>query len=166
MELNVEGITEEIYGLWLNGFPQSVIPVMNGSECQVIQMGFDLERIKNFAIRPGKQRYTIFVKVSNDKEYDIYREHLITLVKILIMDKSSQCQCVTVFIVSDRYEDYKNELCSFFTMSTSYLCINHFGERQVLLTNFAMACFGVNITEFFMKSGKWLTGKVKSFRNS
>ena len=166
MELNVEGITEEEYGLWLNGFSQSVIPVMDESECQVIQMGFDLERVKNFAISPGKLRYTLFVKVSNDKEYDIYREHLITLVKILIMDTSAQCQCVTVFIVSARYEDYKNELCSFFTTSTSYLRINHFGERQVLLTNFSMAFLGVSVTEFFIKSGKWLTRKVKTLRNN
>ena len=166
MELNVEGITEEEYGLWLNGFPQTLIPEMEEEECQIIQMGFDLERIKNFSIRPGKQKYTIFVKVSNDKEYDIYREHLITLVKILIMDKSAQCQGVTVFIVSARYEDYKNELCSFFTMSTSYLCINHFGERQVLLTNFAVTLFGVSITEFVIKSFKRLTRKVKLLRNS
>lgn len=166
MELKVEGITEEEYGLWLNGFPQSTIPVMDESECQVIHMGFDLERVKNFSIRPGKRRYTLFVKVSNDKEYDIYREHLITLVKILIMDKSAQCECVTVFIVSARYEDYKNELCSFFTMSTSYLRINHFGEKRVLLTNLSMTLLGVNITEFFIKSVKWFTEKVKALRNS
>ncbi len=166
MELKVEGITEEEYGLWLNGFPQSTIPAMDEAEYQVIHMGFDLERAKNFSIRPDKRRYTLFVKVSNDKEYDTYREHLITLVKILIMDKSAQCESVTIFIVSARYEDYKNELCSFFTMSTSYLRINNFGEKGVLLTNFSMALLGVNITEFFIKSKKWLKGKVKALRNS
>ncbi|SQK72413.1 hypothetical protein [Tatumella ptyseos] len=52
MELKVEGITEEEYGLWLNGFPQSTIPPMDEAEYQVIHMGFDLERAKNFSIRP------------------------------------------------------------------------------------------------------------------
>ncbi|GAA0492697.1 hypothetical protein [Tatumella punctata] len=164
MELQVEGVSEEEYGLWLNGHDQTRIPELNREISQVLLLGFDMEKVKNFSVDLETKIYAIFVKVSNDKEYDTYREHLITLIKILLMDDSRPDRSVTVFIVSAKHEDYKNELWSFFNMSTRYLRVRHFGEYRALLNNVSMIFLGVTITENFKKLIKLVKKKISSIR--
>ncbi|WP_294900318.1 hypothetical protein [Tatumella sp. UBA2305] len=164
MELKVEGVSEEEYGLWMNGGKQTRIPAINKQQSQVLLLGFDMEKVKNFAIHLHCTTHAIFVKVNNDKEYDTYREHLITLIKMLVLDDSTPDRQVMVFIVSAKHEDYKNELWSFFNMSTRYLRIQHFGEYWALLNNLAMIFPGVTITEHYKRAVKLLRKKINSLR--
>lgn len=163
MELKVEGVSEEEYGLWINGSMQTRIPEMN-KQSQVLLLGFDREKVKNFSIDLQCAVYAIFVKVNNDKEYDTYREHLITLIKMLVLDDSKSERHVKVFIVSSRHEDYKNELWSFFNMSTRYLRVKHFGEYCALLNNLAMIFPGVTTTERCKRVVKLLRKKIDLLR--
>lgn len=164
MELKVEGVSEEEYGLWMNGSMQTRIPVINQQQSQVILLGFDMEKVKNFSIDLKCKSHAIFVKLNNDKEYDTYREHLITLVKMLVLDDSIPDRHVMVFIVSVKHEDYKNELWSFFNMSTRYLRVQHFGEYRALLNNLAMIFPGVTITEKCKKALKLIRKKINALR--
>ncbi len=164
MELKVEGISEEEYGLWRNGSVQTRIPIIDKQQSQILLLGFDMEKVKNFVIDLQTTTYAIFVKVSNDKEYDTYREHLITLIKMLILEDSNIKPHVMVFIVSAKHEDYKNELWSFFNMSTRYLRVKHFGEYLALLNNAAMIFPGVTTTETVKRTMKWLKKKINSLR--
>jgi len=164
MELKVEGVSEEEYGLWMNGSKQTRVPAINNQQSQVLLLGFDMEKVKNFAINLQCTTYAIFVKVNNDKEYDTYREHLITLIKMLVLDDSTPDRHVMVFIVSAKHEDYKNELWSFFNMSTRYLRVQHFGEYRALLNNLVMIFPGVTITERYKRAVKLLRKKINSLR--
>ena len=164
MELKVEGVSEEEYGLWMNGSKQTRIPGINKQQSQVLLLGFDMEKVKNFSINLQCTTYAIFVKVNNDKEYDTYREHLITLIKMLVLDDSTPDRHVMVFIVSAKHEDYKNELWSFFNMSTRYLRVQHFGEYRALLNNLVMIFPGVTITERYKRAVKLLRKKINSLR--
>ncbi len=164
MELKVEGISEEEYGLWMNGNKKTRIPAINQQQSQILLLGFDMEKVKNFSIDLHCCHYAIFVKVNNDKEYDTYREHLITLIKMLVLDDSQPDRHVMVFIVSAKHEDYKNELWSFFNMSTRYLRVQHFGEYRALLNNLAMIFPGVTITEICKRAVKLFRKKINSLR--
>lgn len=156
MNLSVEGVTEEEYGLWRNDSTLTKIPMLLSKPYIVVNMGFDLELTKNFDLDLTGSHYLVFVKVSNNKEYDIYREHLITLVKMLILSKKNEQFDVDIFIVSAKHDDYRNELWSFFNMSNSYTRVAHLGERGAILKNICMGYLGVKKTESLLKLYGWL----------
>lgn len=148
MKTLVKGVSEEEYGLWINNGKSHNIEEINHKNTFVTYIGFELENSKNFQIDIECINQVIFLKVHNDRTYDIYREHLITLIKVMILN--SKLYNITIFIVSDKSEDYKNELNSFFNLSTRYTRGRNYGQLAALLKCFCMRFIGFKITNRFL----------------
>lgn len=145
MEFLVKGITEEEYGVWLNGGMLNIINDIDSDEVIISKIGFELESIKNFILDLNFHNHVIFVKVHNDKTYDIYREHLITIIKMMILNNEQYR--VTIYIVSDKNEDYKNELTNFFNLSTRYKRSKYYSQWGPLIKCASMRYIGFKITQ-------------------
>lgn len=147
MEIIIKGITEEEYGLWFNGVKgEEITRGYTHDGCIITRIGFNLEGIKSFELDMNHSEYVFFIKVHNDKTYDVYREHLITLIKMLILNKKTYI--TSIYIVSDKYQDYKNELTNFYNLNTHYEKNNRYGQYASLMKCFCMRFIGFNITNF------------------
>ncbi len=150
MKLKVRGITEEEYGIWCNGGSnKKMLDVTQSDKTIITKIGFNLEDVKNFDLDLTHADYIIFVKVHNDKTYDIYREHLITLIKMMILNKKDYN--TSIFIVSDKNQDYKNELTNFFNLNTHYERSQKYGELSAIIKCLSMRFIGFSITNFIIK---------------
>ena len=145
MDLTIKGITEEEYGLWCNGgVTEQVNQEIIEENHYTTKIGFLLEDVKNFEFDLEKQNHIIFVKVHNDKTYDNYREHLITLIKMMIKSKRDYRVCI--YIVSDKYLDYKNELTNFFNLNTHYEKKRKYNNYFSIIKCLSMRFIGFRIT--------------------
>ena len=164
MEIIIKGITEEEYGLWFNGIKdQEITKRYTNNGCIITRIGFNLEDIKNFELDMNHNEHVFFIKVHNDKTYDVYREHLITLIKMLILNKKRYS--ISIYIVSDKYQDYKNELTNFYNLNTHYEKNNRYGQYISLLKCFCMRFIGFNITNLSTNAISKLSYLVKKIRN-
>ncbi|MBT0730379.1 hypothetical protein [Rosenbergiella nectarea] len=160
MILKIQGITEEQYGLWCNGGAyDKYLEINDNEEAVVTKIGFYLEDIKNFDLDLTQTHHAIFVKVHNDKTYDIYREHLITLIKMMILNKKNYQ--ASIFMVSDKNHDYKNELTNFFNLNTHYENNQRYGEYLSIIKCLSMRFIGFTITNFIIKFNGSLQSLIK-----
>ncbi|PIJ42140.1 hypothetical protein [Tatumella sp. OPLPL6] len=145
MKLEIKGITEEEYGLWCNSNDYNKkIDIIHSDKAIITKLGFNLEGVKSFDLDLTHDDYIIFVKVHNDKTYDIYREHLITLIKMMILTRKEYFTCI--YIVSDKNQDYKNELTNFFNLNTHYEKSQRYGELVAIIKCLSMRFIGFTIT--------------------
>lgn len=160
MKLKIKGITEEEYGLWRNGgcYNKS-LDIKNSDEAVITKIGFYLEDVKNFDLDLTKKHHIFFVKVHNDKTYDIYREHLIILIKMMILNRNEYH--TSIVIVSDKNQDYKNELTNFFNLNTHYEKNQRYGEYISLIKCFSMRFIGFTITNIVIKIICFLQSLIK-----
>ncbi|WP_241611192.1 hypothetical protein [Rosenbergiella epipactidis] len=149
MKLEIKGITEEEYGLWCNSSEYNKeVDVIQSDKSIITKLGFNLEEVKSFNLDLTHDSYIIFVKVHNDKTYDIYREHLITLIKMMILTRKEYFTCI--YIVSDKNQDYKNELNNFFNLNTHYEKSQRYGELVAIIKCFSMRFIGFTITNLII----------------
>ncbi|WP_241627775.1 hypothetical protein [Rosenbergiella epipactidis] len=149
MKLEIKGITEEEYGLWCNSSEYNKeIDVIQSDKSIITKLEFNLEEVKSFNLDLTHDSYIIFVKVHNDKTYDIYREHLITLIKMMILTRKEYFTCI--YIVSDKNKDYKNELKNFFNLNTHYEKSQRYGELVAIIKCFSMRFIGFTITNLII----------------
>ena len=149
MKLQIKGITEEEYGLWCNSNDYNRnIDIIHSDKAIITKIGFNLEGVKNFDLDLTHDKYIIFVKVHNDKTYDIYREHLITLIKMMILTRKEYI--TSIYIVSDKNQDYKNELTNFFNLNTHYERSQRYGELVAIIKCLSMRFIGFTITNLII----------------
>ncbi|WP_241609152.1 hypothetical protein [Rosenbergiella australiborealis] len=149
MNLRISGVTEEEYGLWRNNGVSKHISYTENNESIFTKIGFQLEDIKSFELDLNHTNHIIFVKIHNNKTYDLYREHLITLIKMMIINKKEYD--VHIYIVSDKNQDYKNELTNFFNLNTHYEKKQTYGENMAIIKCLSMRFLGFTITNLFLK---------------
>lgn len=149
MDIEIKGITEEEYGLWTNCKQIDFLYKKEKSDVVISKIGFNLEDVKNFNLDLESSRHIIFVKVHNDKTYDIYREHLITLIKMMILNR--KYYDTTIIIVSDKNQEYRNELTNFFYLNTHYEKKSGCGQNISLIKCLSMRFLGFTITNYVIK---------------
>lgn len=159
MDIEIKGITEEEYGLWTNCTQIDSLYKKQQSGVIITKIGFNLEGIKNFNLDLESSRHIIFVKVNNDKTYDIYREHLITLIKMMVLKR--KYYDAKIIIVSDKNQEYRNELTNFFYLNTHYEKKSGYGKNFSLIKCFSMKFIGFKVTNFIIKISDSLQKLIK-----
>jgi len=159
MDIEIKGITEEEYGLWVNYKQTNSLEEKEQNDVTITKIGFNLEDVKNFKLDLENIHHIIFVKVHNDKTYDIYREHLITLIKMMILKRNYYD--TKIIIVSDKYQDYKDELTNFFYLNTHYEKKSGYGKNISLIKCFSMRFIGFKITNLIIKTSYSLQKLMK-----
>jgi len=149
MDIEIKGITEEEYGLWVNYKQTNSLEEKEQNDVTITKIGFNLEDVKNFKLDLENTHHIIFVKVHNDKTYDIYREHLITLIKMMILNR--KYYDTTIIIVSDKNQEYRNELTNFFYLNTHYEKKSGCGQNISLIKCLSMRFLGFTITNYVIK---------------